>query len=133
MTLGDHRWIMYSEQIAEELSRSLGPLYLVLAFGWFAVPLFIVAAAAALLRRVPPTGRAGFLWGVAVAAWASGAWLAIPYCGVYPNLPGAAVGGLLFGVGAAGQEWAVHATNFVLWPLLGLLFFRSQLIRRMLA
>ena len=124
---------MHSDYIAEELNRSLGALYLVLAFAWFGVPLVVVAAATTMVRRIPPTGTAGFVWGAAVAAWASVAWLCIPYCGVYPNILGALLGAMLFGRGTAGQEWAVHAMNFALWPVAGLSFFRSQLIARMLA
>jgi hypothetical protein len=108
---------VYSDAIAEHLSARLGGWFVPLAFAWLLiVPAALFAAAAWWWRRPHAPAAPILLLGVAVGAWASAAWLCIPYCGVYPNLPGAALGALAFGVGTAGQEAAVHVTNFILWP-----------------
>jgi hypothetical protein len=72
-------------------------------------------------RAVGP--RSGILFGVAVATWASISELFVPYCGLYPCLPGLAVAERL-GVEAHWQlEVVLHAVNFTLWPAIGWLAF----------
>jgi hypothetical protein len=68
--------------------------------------------------------RFGLLFGIVVAVWGSLCWLVVPYCGGYPNLPGALIGGGAFGTGTWGQEITVHITNVVVWPSFGWLLFR---------
>lgn len=114
---------MFTETVAEALNRTLGAGYLIIAYGlMLAAPLGLVNLFLVGLR----TGRGssfGLLAGIAVAVWASLCWIVVPYCGCYPNIPGAAIGGVAFGVGTPGQEVSVHLTNLTLWPLFGWLPF----------
>jgi hypothetical protein len=116
---------MFTETVAEALNRSLGVGYLIIAFGLMgAVPLgLLILSIVGLQRRYG--SRFGLLVGIAVAVWASLCWIIVPYCGGYPDLPGMVLGGVCFGVGTWGQEISVHATNLILWPLLGWLLFRA--------
>ena len=116
---------LFTEPIAIWLSNVFGaPIYMGIAFGLFVggplslVALFFIGSA----QRYG--GRFGLFLGALVAAWCSACWLVIPYIGGYPNLPGAVIG-LAFGMGTWGQEITIHATNFILWPLLGWLLFYS--------
>jgi len=114
---------MLTETVAEALNRLLGAGYLVIAFGLMgAAPLGLLFLFLFGLRA----GRGssfGLLAGITVAVWASLCWIVVPYCGCYPNIPGAAIGGVAFGVGTWGQEICIHLTNLTLWPLLGWLPF----------
>ncbi len=91
---------MLNETIADSLCILLGRKgYLVLAFGLMpGVPLglgvlFVIAFRKRYSRRF------GLLFGFAVAVWASLCWIVVPYCGVYPVLPGGVIGlTLLVGV-----------------------------------
>ena len=98
---------------------------MILAFGLMpGVPLaLLIGLLICREKRYGP--RFGIQFGFAVAAWASLCWLVVPYCGVYPNLPGAMIGGALFGLGTWGQEICLHVTNLLLFPLVGRLLFRG--------
>src|SRR5690242_13285768 len=122
---------MLSEWVLRHLQRMMGTtLYVVLAYALFTiVPLILIGLFFWLFLngRWGPS-RDGLAVGIAVAVWASTCWLVVPYCGGYANLPG------LFLVMAFGppvdtwwKELLVHATNFILWPLVGWLFFRTAL------
>ena len=121
---------MYGKHVGEFLSRRLGPAYGLLALAWLSiVPIGLAAAAVWLWSRNSRSAVAGLLVGLVVAAWASAAWVGIPYLGVYPNLPGALLAAPLFEPGTPGQEGVVHLFNFTLWPIVGTDVFRARRTR----
>ena len=93
----------------------------------FAVPLMLIwLVIEPLLYERERASRYGLVAGLAVAIWASLCELCVPYIGIYPNLPGAALA-LLVGAKAPWvAEFCIHGTNAVLWPLLGWLGFRFR-------
>ena len=61
-----------------------------------------------------------------MAAWASAAWLGVPYLGAYPNLPALLLAMTFFEPGTPGQETVVHLFNFTLWPFVGAAAFHAR-------
>jgi hypothetical protein len=115
---------LFSESIADSLCDVLGhTVYVVIAFGLMTgVPLcLLVLFFVGLVRRYG--SRFGLLLGFAWAIWSSACWEVVPYLGGYPNLPGAVIGGIAFGVDTWGQDITVHVMNLILWPLSGWLLF----------
>ena len=118
---------MLTETIANWLCTVLGrDGYSVVAFGLMpGVPvgllgLFVIA------QKKGYGQRFGILLGLAVGVWASLCWLAVPYCGAYPNLPGAMLGWALFGLETWGQEICLHVTNLILYPFIGWRLLRTR-------
>lgn len=113
---------MLQEQIVDFLMRHIGPVpYLLLVVGvGCLMPLFAMWQFVRILGRQRPRPIEGLRVGGIVAAWCSLCWLAVPYCGVYPNLP-VLIAMSLFGietapVDALWKELLVILGNFLLWP-----------------
>jgi hypothetical protein len=122
---------MFSEPIADALIDCFGEL------PYFAFVLFLMGAvpvAIGFLALIPlVNGTRGPSYGVAmgfaVALWASLCALCVPWCGLYPNLPGSVVALAAAGDGGAGTwlgQVCIHGTNLVLWPILGWVAFRGR-------
>jgi hypothetical protein len=73
--------------------------------------------------------RDGLAVGLAVALWASACWLTGGYLGAWLNIPSVLLVVLAFGSELGRDTWwmelAVVGANFLTWPLLGWLFFRT--------
>ena len=120
---------MFSETISRFLIDYIGqPAY----FGFvvallFAAPVILIWLVIAPLIHERESGcRYSLVAGFAVAIWASLCELGVPYIGLYPNLPGAALAQLVGAKAPWVAEFCIHATNAVLWPLLALLGFRFR-------
>jgi hypothetical protein len=121
---------MYSETVTEFLMRTMGGRpYAVLAFALFSiVPVGLLSLAIwRIVKGRSKYSLDGLALGLTVALWASVCWLAVPYCGGYPSLPGIltafAVGGFNPPIDTIGEEIAVHAGNMVGWTLFVWLWF----------
>ena len=122
---------MYSEDVANWLIGQIGRIpYLVLAFAFGQlVPVLLVLAFVYLMANGQRGGWYGLLLGLGVAVWASLCWLAVPYCGGYPCLPGLVASMVVFGtspVDTLPEELFIHAVNFVVWPAAGWLLFHDN-------
>ena len=79
--------------------------------------------------RFEPKGqyhrRLGLFGGLAVAAWATACWFAVPYCGAYVQ-PAPMLVAFAFQLASPADNWAMHLTvivvNFAFWPILGALY-----------
>jgi hypothetical protein len=119
---------MFSETISRFLTHLGEAAYFgLVAVLLLAVPIVLVwLVAAPLIRERDCGSRYGLVAGLAVASWASLCELCLPYIGLYPNLPGAALA-LVVGANAPWVgELCIHGTNAVLWPLLGWFGFRFR-------
>ncbi len=120
---------MFSETISRFLIYHIGQAAY---FGFvvvllFAAPLMLIWLVNAPLIHDRECGsRYGLGAGFAVAIWASLCELCVPYIGLYPNLPGAALALLVGAETPWVAEFCVHGTNAVLWPLSGWLGFRFR-------
>jgi hypothetical protein len=116
---------MFNGTVADMMVRSLGVGYLVIAFGLMGAVLLCLDALflIGLWKGYGP--RFGFFLGIAIAVWGSLCWFMVPWCGVYPNLPGAVIGFAVFGRETWGEEISLHVTNLLLWPFSGWALFRA--------
>jgi hypothetical protein len=99
----------------------------------FPVTLLGMALLAVHLRpRVASLSRFGLLAGGLFALWCNTQFLAIPYGGGYPSIPGAMLGFVLTGGNNQGPLYCltVLVTNVVLWPVVGWLIGRSLSVKR---
>lgn len=86
--------------------------------------------------RFEPKGqyhrRLGLLGGLAVAAWATACWFAVPYGGGY--VQPALIVAFVFQLATPADNWAMHltviASNFVFWPILGALYDLARSVAR---
>lgn len=120
---------MLSETISRFLSNHIGQsayfgFVVALLFGAPFVLVWLVFAP--LIRNKEVGSRYGLVAGLTVAIWASLCELCVPYIGIYPNLPGAALALLVGARNPWVAEFFVHATNMVLWPALGWFAFRFR-------
>lgn len=124
---------MFSEDVGNFLIQHFGLVpYLVLAFALFLLgPTMLLIAFSRLWVNGRRGGWDGLLLGFGMAAWASLCWLVVPYCGGYPCLPGLLILSVL-GTGPVDALWkelVVHATNFLLWPIIGWSLFHIRTLR----
>ncbi len=118
---------MLTESIAHGLHDWLGAGYVLIAVLLMTIVPFSFILLYVLARfRGLGSLRYGLAGGIAVGVWASLCWLCIPWCGCYPNIVGAIIGGKVFGIGTWGWEVTVHASNLLLWPALGMFMLRRR-------
>ena len=110
---------MFTEAVADYLRRTLGFGYLIIAYALMGAVALGLCLLLAFWSKRRLSRRAGLLGGFSLAILSSLSWIVVPYCGGYPNLASAFIGAIVFGAGTWGQEIAVHATNLILWPVLG--------------
>ena len=103
---------------------------------WLTVGLLLMFGGPLLISwwcvRLEPKGqyhrRLGVFGGLAVAAWATTCWFAIPYCGVYVQLPYLLISFAFRTIrpDVIVDGWVGHLTlivsNFVFWPFLGAMY-----------
>jgi hypothetical protein len=81
----------------------------------------VFAAVLQLRARVRSSSRIGLLGGALFGLWCNTQFLALPYIGAYPSLPGLILGSALIGGANQGPLYclSVLASNAVLWALVG--------------
>ena len=120
---------MFSETISRFLIHHVGhaAYFGLVAVLLLAAPIVLVWLVIAPLMHERECGpRYGLVAGFAVAIWASLCQICVPYIGLYPNLPGAALALLVGADAPCVAEFCIHGTNAVLWPLLGWFGFRFR-------